>query len=167
MKSIDGWNVRMAGAADVAAVVSLERATAEAPHWAETGYSSIVDAIGVADSGVGGVRRCLLVAVLGNQIVGFAVGMVVGLKGTGAGELESVAVSATARRMGCGRALCGAVVEWCRGEGAAEVDLEVRAGSAGAIALYEGLGFVAVGRRPGYYRDPVEDALLMQLKLGA
>jgi [ribosomal protein S18]-alanine N-acetyltransferase len=47
------------------------------------------------------------------------------------------------------------------------VELEVRAGSAGAIALYERLGFVAVGRRPGYYRSPVEDAVLMRLEVGS
>ena len=46
------------------------------------------------------------------------------------------------------------------------MELEVRAGSVGAIALYEGLGFVVVGRRRGYYREPVEDALLMRLELG-
>jgi ribosomal-protein-alanine N-acetyltransferase len=43
----------------------------------------------------------------------------------------------------------------------------VRAGSAGAIALYERLGFVAVGRRPGYYRSPVEDAVLMRLEVAS
>jgi ribosomal-protein-alanine N-acetyltransferase len=55
------------------------------------------------------------------------------------------------------------VADWCRGEEVATVELEVRAGSAGAIALYSGLGFVVVGRRVGYYREPVEDALLMRL----
>jgi [ribosomal protein S18]-alanine N-acetyltransferase len=41
----------------------------------------------------------------------------------------------------------------------------VRTGSVGAVALYRSLGFVGVGERVGYYRDPVEDALLMQLRL--
>jgi [ribosomal protein S18]-alanine N-acetyltransferase len=45
------------------------------------------------------------------------------------------------------------------------VELEVRVGSGGAIALYVGLGFVVVGRRGGYYRGPVEDAVLMRLEL--
>ena len=64
-----------------------------------------------------------------------------------------------------GRSLCEAVVRWCREQGAVEMELEVRAGSSGAIALYTGLGFIVVGRRAGYYRDPNEDAVLMQLKL--
>jgi ribosomal protein S18 acetylase RimI-like enzyme len=41
----------------------------------------------------------------------------------------------------------------------------VREGSAGAIALYEGLRFREVGRRVGYYREPEEDAVLMRLGL--
>jgi ribosomal-protein-alanine N-acetyltransferase len=45
------------------------------------------------------------------------------------------------------------------------LELEVRAGRAGAIALYTGLGFVIVGRRRRYYREPVDDALLMRLDL--
>ena len=48
----------------------------------------------------------------------------------------------------------------------AALELEVRAASAGAIALYEGMGFVLVGRRRRYYRGPVDDALLMRLGLG-
>jgi [ribosomal protein S18]-alanine N-acetyltransferase len=46
------------------------------------------------------------------------------------------------------------------------LDLEVREGNEGAIALYRGLGFGVVGRRRGYYREPVEDAVLMQMEFG-
>jgi ribosomal-protein-alanine N-acetyltransferase len=109
------------------------------------------------------VRRCFFVAETEGRLVGFAVGKVVGSDGKGVAELESVAVEAAARRGGVGRALCGAVADWCRGEGVATLELEVRSGSAGAIALYSGLGFVVVGRRVRYYREPVEDALLMRL----
>jgi ribosomal-protein-alanine N-acetyltransferase len=42
----------------------------------------------------------------------------------------------------------------------------VREGNVGAIALYRQLGFEVEGRRRGYYRDPVEDGVLMRLKLG-
>jgi ribosomal protein S18 acetylase RimI-like enzyme len=80
-------------------------------------------------------------------------------------ELESVVVSASARRAGIGRALCRAVFDWFRSQGATEVVLEVRAASAAAIALYAGLGFIPAARRPRYYRDPDDDALLMRLQL--
>ena len=40
--------------------------------------------------------------------------------------------------------------------------LEVRVSNAAAIALYDKLGFVQVGRRPGYYRNPREDAHILR-----
>jgi ribosomal-protein-alanine N-acetyltransferase len=93
------------------------------------------------------------------------VGKVIGLSGERLAELESVAVAVTARRVGIGKELCLAVADWCRERGAMALELEVRAGSVGAIALYDGLGFVVAGRRTGYYREPMEDALLMRLDL--
>jgi [ribosomal protein S18]-alanine N-acetyltransferase len=160
--NVIGWRVREGVAADLAGVTRLERETAEAPHWAEAEYEAIVEADGFAD---GAVRRRLFVAEGKAGLLGFAVGKVLISGAVSLGELESVAVSVYARRGGVGRTLCEAVVCWCREQDAMELELEVRAGSAGAIALYVGLGFFAVGRRAGYYRDPVEDALLMQLKL--
>jgi ribosomal-protein-alanine N-acetyltransferase len=109
--------------------------------------------------------RRLFVAEERAGLLGFAVGKVLISGAVSLGELESVAVSVPARRGGVGRMLCEAVVGWCRGQDVTEVELEVRAGSAGAIALYAELGFLVVGRRAGYYRDPMEDALLMQLRL--
>ncbi len=43
--------------------------------------------------------------------------------------------------------------------------LEVRESNQAARGLYESLGFVEVGRRPNYYRNPVEDAILMKGEL--
>ncbi len=152
--------VRVGVAADLGAVVSLERATKYAPHWAAEEYAAIVEG-----AGVGEVRRRLLVAEAGDELVGFAAGKIVRIGIETAAELESVAVKVEARRLGIGRRLCEVVIDWCRAEGAAALELEVRAGSDGAIELYEGLGFVRVGARQGYYRDPADDALLMRLDL--
>ena len=44
--------------------------------------------------------------------------------------------------------------------------LEVRASNAPAKALYEALGFAQVGRRPNYYRNPKEDALILRKEWG-
>jgi ribosomal-protein-alanine N-acetyltransferase len=46
-----------------------------------------------------------------------------------------------------------------------ELFLEVRASNRAALALYLSLGFSQTGRRPRYYIDPVEDALLLTLRL--
>jgi [ribosomal protein S18]-alanine N-acetyltransferase len=155
--SLSGVRVRAAGAGDLAGVIALERGAAEAPHWAEADYAAMLN------EGDAGVRRCLFVAEAAGELIGFAVGKVVG--GESSAELESVAVGVDARRRGVGKTLCGAVADWCREQGAAALELEVRAASVGAIALYAGMGFAPVGRRRAYYREPVDDALLMRLDL--
>jgi ribosomal-protein-alanine N-acetyltransferase len=158
--SVPGLWLRVASEADLAEVVALERRVVEAPHWAEAEYAVIV-----GDGGERVVRRCLFVAERDERLLGFAVGKVILSAADRVGEIESVAVDAAGRRRGVGRSLCEVVILWCRDQGAVEMELEVRAGSTGAISLYAGLGFGVVGRRGGYYREPDEDAVLMQLKL--
>ena len=76
-------------------------------------------------------------------------------------ELLRVAVATTHRRRGWARALLRAGRSSLRRRGVETVHLEVRHNQAGAIALYHAEGFRVVGRRHGYYRDPMADALLM------
>lgn len=147
----------MAVAGDIAAVLALEKGIAEAPHWSESDYAVILSGEGL--------RRCLLIAELGGEIAGFAVSKLIHAESETLAELESVVVRSTMRRRGIGQALCHAVGEWCRAQGATELELEVRAGNAGAVGLYRRLGFEPTGLRRAYYREPVEDALLMRLKL--
>jgi ribosomal-protein-alanine N-acetyltransferase len=78
----------------------------------------------------------------------------------GESELLNLAVDPELRRGGVGRMLLVAAIDWLTLRGARETFLEVRASNAAAIALYEGAGFRAVGRRPGYYQRPPEDAIL-------
>src|ERR1700733_3001700 len=113
--------LRVAGAADLAGVVALERRVVEAPHWAEAEYDAIVD-----DRGEGAVRRCLFVAETDEKLLGFAVVKEILSAADRVGELESVAVDEAGRRRGVGRSLCEAVVRWCRDQGAVEMELEVR-----------------------------------------
>jgi ribosomal-protein-alanine N-acetyltransferase len=156
-----GYRIRVGNAGDLVGVMRLEKATPEAPHWAEAEYAAIVS----PDESGAAMRRCLFVAEAESGLLGFAAGKVIVSGTLRLAELESVAVSASARRVGVGRALCEAVIGWSREQGATEMELEVRAEGAGAVALYRGLGFTVVGQRGGYYRDPTEDALLMQLRL--
>ncbi len=157
-----GFRVRVGNDADLAAVLVLEREAAEAPHWPKSEYAAILNADREVD---GSVRRCLFVAETDGGLLGFAVGKVFGSGPDRMAELESVVVTQAARRIGIGRVLCGEVVSWSKAQSAMALELEVRSGSAGAIALYSSLGFVVTGRRRGYYREPVEDALLMRLDL--
>jgi ribosomal-protein-alanine N-acetyltransferase len=52
-----------------------------------------------------------------------------------------------------------------RQAGCIVMHLEVREANAAARALYESRGFGRVGRRTRYYREPVEDALILRARL--
>ncbi len=138
---------------DLFAILAVERNTPDAPHWAEQAYRVALE------GGREGLQRCVFAAWLDDELVGFAAGSVV----AGTAELESVAVQASARRQGLGKALCAAVIAWEWAQAAETVELEVRERSTGARALYMELGFKECGRRPAYYRNPVDDAVLMRL----
>lgn len=98
--------------------------------------------------------------------VGIA-GYVVARAIAGEAEILNLAVAPGARRRGVGRALVLAVLHALGAAGAREVFLEVRESNAGARALYAAHGFREVGRRPRYYRRPVEDAILLRAALDA
>jgi ribosomal-protein-alanine N-acetyltransferase len=160
--------VRPAVAADLDAIRALERACLNAPHWPLNVYVSILDGNAEhAGESTASPRRCLFVAYRDSLLVGFAVGLVhpdaVSQSNASTAELESVVVASAARRAGVGRALCTAVLHWAGERGATEILLEVRASGIAAIALYTSLGFTKIGRRPRYYRDPADDAVLMRL----
>ena len=155
--------VRAARVGDVDAILELERATPSAPHWSAAVYEEMLR----AQAGIR-VRRVFVAELLGSRdpvgLAGFAVGLAQrGEPSTG--ELESVVVRPALRRSGVGRALCAEVLRWAAGAGAATLELEVRAGNTAALGLYRSLGFAEFARRPRYYQDPVEDAVLMRRPL--
>jgi ribosomal-protein-alanine N-acetyltransferase len=152
------WEIRPAKAADLAEVILLERENVTAPHWSAADYAALLRP-------ERGVRRCLYIASEGLELGGFAVGSAAGTRPDAEAELETVVVRKRLRRQGLGSALCRAVMEWSHREGAAVISLEVRAASPWALRLYGGLGFVATGRRPGYYRNPTDDAVIMRCAL--
>ncbi|MGC8856235.1 MAG: ribosomal protein S18-alanine N-acetyltransferase [Anaerolineae bacterium] len=65
------------------------------------------------------------------------------------------------RRQGIARRLLAHALGEARREGARRAFLEVRASNQAAQDLYRSLGFVEDGRRPKYYKDNGEDAILM------
>lgn len=79
-------------------------------------------------------------------------------------ELLRVAVAPEARHRGIARDLVSRGLRELVDRGVRVCHLEVRAGNAAAIALYETLGFALAGRRARYYADG-ETALLFALSL--
>ena len=77
-------------------------------------------------------------------------------------DMMNVAVEPSARRRGVAERLVSRLVCDLGCLGVKHLTLEVRVSNEPAIALYNKLGFVQVGRRPNYYRNPKEDALILR-----
>jgi ribosomal-protein-alanine N-acetyltransferase len=80
-------------------------------------------------------------------------------------HVNNMAVRPSFRRQGLGQALLRAVLSWGKERQASQAVLEVRAGNDVAQQLYSACGFAVAGRRRRYYKDPLEDALLMTVSL--
>ena len=76
------------------------------------------------------------------------------------GYIDNVAVRPSCRRMGLGDRLLDVFIRFGQAN-LAFLTLEVRPSNTPAVALFEKNGFKEVGRRPNYYDDPKEDALLL------
>jgi ribosomal-protein-alanine N-acetyltransferase len=76
-------------------------------------------------------------------------------------HVMNVAVAPEQRRQGIATTLLGRLFELTGDDERRGYTLEVRVSNAGAIALYERLGFETRGLRRGYYTDNREDALIM------
>ena len=84
-------------------------------------------------------------------------------RGGGQGDIQTIAVAATARGRGLGRVLMLTLIGEARKRGAREVFLEVRADNPPAQRLYARLGFDELGVRRGYYQPDNVDAIVMRL----
>jgi ribosomal-protein-alanine N-acetyltransferase len=80
-------------------------------------------------------------------------------------HVNNVAVRQEYRRRGVAKTLLDAALDEAARRGAKAAFLEVRAGNSPAQALYARCGFKMTGRRPGYYAQPLEDALVMSLAI--
>jgi ribosomal-protein-alanine N-acetyltransferase len=143
-------------AADIDAVMEIAAKTDHAPRWARAAYVAAIDQGNQP-------RRVALVAERdGAALAGFVVAAV--LPG-GEAELESIVTAAPHQRRGVARELFGVLKPELRRQGVREVILEVREANHSAQGFYRFLGFREDGRRAGYYADPVEDAVLMRVRL--
>ena len=99
-----------------------------------------------------------LVALEGETVAGY-IGSQTVMEET---DMMNVAVHPDFRRKGIAEALVSGLVAALKEKGSHCLTLEVRVSNEPAIKLYEKLGFVQIGRRPKYYRNPREDALILR-----
>ena len=99
-----------------------------------------------------------IVATDGDKVVGYVGSQSV----MGEADMMNVAVDERYRGRGIAKNLILNLIERLKSNEVYSLTLEVRAGNVAAIGLYNGLGFSQVGRRPNYYSNPKEDALILR-----
>lgn len=137
------YRVRPATRADSCPIAALERQLFSDP-WSRSAIETML-------------RGIALVTEQQGTLVGYLFAQVT----AGEAEILNLGVHPQHRRRGLARKLVERAFAKFAAAGARSVFLEVRESNSGARAAYRRLGFQEIGRRRGYYRRPVEDAVLM------
>lgn len=180
--------VRRMNVSDIERVFMIAWSRRHAPKWTKVAYLSALKvdasprriALVAEDSGEGHAplvfdwkapdfveaERSAAVALESDakpgRVVGFAVASLVPPQA----ELETIVIAAAEQRRGIGGKLMTAMAEELSAAAVSEALLEVRASNDRALGFYRSMGWREAGRRPRYYAEPEEDAVLMSLALG-
>jgi ribosomal-protein-alanine acetyltransferase len=141
--------VRLALPSDTPSLHAILKESPEAVVWSEKSLGqSLSQGNGWVAEAEGGIAGFLVGRVAADEF-----------------EILNLAVKTALRRKGIATRLVSRATEDARAVGARSAFLEVRASNAGAIAFYSRMRFLQCGRRPNYYPDPVEDAVMLVLHI--
>ena len=140
--------IRPATRADIPCMLRLIEHSPTASRWSRQDYEGLFDA--------NTFRRVALLCEDQSQVQGLLIAQGIGDEW----EIENLAIAPEVRRRGFATKLLEGFLDQARAEGARAVFLEVRDSNRPARSLYEKSGFKEVGRRPRYYSQPIEDAVL-------
>jgi len=151
--------IRLAMRDDLGAIERIQGGSSQAPAWEPSTYLEYDCRVARV---AGGEHSTGVPPGTGDHVAGFMVSRQVTPVGSENGEREilSLAVDPAHRRQGIGRKLVDA--ELRSAPKGTTWFLEVRESNIAAISLYAAVGFTAAGRRPGYYHDPAEAAIVMR-----
>ena len=135
---------------DIAQISQMEQAYFGQP-WSESSIAAY------AEKG----NAIFVVARSGQDVVGYIAVLCI----LDEGNLVSIAVHDDYRNMGIASELLDIAYERALGRGVMSINLEVRESNTAAVMLYRKSGFAPIARRKAYYRDPKEDAVMMQVSL--
>ena len=99
-----------------------------------------------------------LVALEDHRVVGYVGSQTV----LGETDMMNIAVHPAHRRQGIANRLILDLIQGLTERGSHSLMLEVRISNEPAISVYHSLGFIEVGIRKNYYRNPKEDALILR-----
>lgn len=141
-------SVQPARLVDVPSIVEIERAVFSDPWSAQSfrealGHPAVYFSCACRDDG---------------EVLGYVVAWFV----ADDGEIANLAVARPAWGTGVGRTLLDAALSEAAAREVTAVYLEVRESNERARHLYGSRGFEQVARRRGYYRRPVEDAIVLR-----
>ncbi len=136
---------------DVPAVAEIDRMSFSLP-WPEHSFQYEVSENRVA--------RCLVAETEEKRIAAMVVSWII----VDEMHIATIATHPEFRRQGIGKRILTEALADGRAAGARLAFLEVRAANAAAQAMYRKFGFEVTGKRPRYYKDNGEDAILMTLE---
>lgn len=136
---------------DAGAVAEILRKSPEAVFWPEASVREVLEWNGVLG--------------LASEVRGEVAGFLIARQVRDEAEVLNLAVAPEKRRRGEGGTLLRAAVAELRKCAVTRVFLEVRESNAAGIAFYQKHSFSQAGRREDYYREPVEGAIVMEIKV--
>lgn len=146
-----GWRLRPATIDDLDAIDAIERVTFPTDAWSREAIASEL---------VGPHGHYLAAVDEEGVLIGYA--GLLAPRGSGQGDIQTIAVVEAHRGRGIGKALLDALLAEADARAAHEVFLEVRADNPGAEALYASRGFERIAIRPDYYQPDGVDAVIMK-----
>jgi [ribosomal protein S18]-alanine N-acetyltransferase len=151
--------IRSATLNDVSAILAIERQAPSAAHWTSEQYNNLL--------GSGVVLVAEQAAEESSKESGKLSGFICAKAVANEWEIENVVVAAAFLQRGVANELLRELILHAQKAAASAILLEVRESNRPARRLYEKHGFREVGRRPSYYGDPAEDAILYALRFDA
>jgi ribosomal-protein-alanine N-acetyltransferase len=140
--------LRRAAESDIAEIAMIER-TSFADPWSERSFSDML------------IHPAAIFLVASDDASEVPRGYSITITVSDEAEILNLAVAVTDRGQGIGGMLLDAAIGEVQQRGADVVFLEVRESNRAAIALYRSRGFTQRFRRSAYYKNPVEDALVL------
>ena len=143
---MNGLSIRLLSGEEAGLAAEIARACFSEP-WTKEGFLSAVD----------NSHAIVLAAFYEGEMTGFLCGTAVCEEGT----VDLLGVLPSFRHKGIARELLERFLAECRRRSVSRLSLEVRESNWPARELYYKMGFLPVGKRTGFYKQPEEDALIL------